>query len=206
MEECEEIFTRIYQEGNWKKDSLGKGTSGPGSTLPEGFPFVFLLNLFLSTHTIQSVVDVGCGDWVLARHICWGSRNYIGIDIVKTLIETNTMNYSSSSIDFALLDITQKTLPPADLLICKDVFIHLPLKDIFFCLNQLQHFKHAILINDIDPSNPLQNGEISTGKFRPLDLTLPPFNLCPNDQTTYISGCTTKHVLFFDFNSSNTQT
>ena len=90
-----QVFETIYQHGLWGKNSLGEGTSGFGSTLIQGWNFILTVQYLLNTQNIQKIVDVGCGDWVLAREIDWGNRNYLGVDIVKSVIEKNQKQYQT---------------------------------------------------------------------------------------------------------------
>src|SRR5207244_10404718 len=78
---------------------------------------------------------------------------------------------------FLRLDLVRDRLPKADLILCRHLLIHLPLKD---CLSVLRNFQKSgaeyLLITNQE--NIPENTEILfTGSFRPLNLALPPFNL-----------------------------
>jgi hypothetical protein len=69
-------------------------------------------------------------------------------------------------------------LPKADLLIIKDVLQHLSHADISAVLAQLPRYRHVLIVNDVLPrSLTAEFVEITTGAYRPLDVTQPPFSL-----------------------------
>ena len=192
LTKCEKAFSTIYEKGLWGKDASGRGTSGPGSTLSQGKAFVDFVQNFIDTHEINSVVDVGCGDWVLAQQIDWGDRDYLGIDVVASLIKRNQVAYGTDTIHFAQLEGSKEPLPPGDLLICKDVFIHLPNASIQHILAEAKKFKYCIFVNDTLGN---VNRDIEVGGFHPLDLTQQPFNLVPAVINNYYSEYVLKQML-----------
>jgi SAM-dependent methyltransferase len=199
---AEKIFSEIYRCGTWGKDQLGRGTSGPGSTLPQGLPFVHYIQQFLDSHEIHSVVDIGCGDWELAKEIDWGNRNYVGIDVVESVVKQNQVVYETDQIRFLHLNAVVDPLPKADLLICKDVLAHLSFAEISSILSKAKQFKYCIFVNHVDPSGKTKNYDIQTGEFYYLDLTKPPFNLVPAESFNYSSDIATNQILLFICNSS----
>lgn len=192
LTECERAFSTIYETGGWGRDALGRGTSGPGSTLAQGKAFVDFVQKFIDTHEINTIVDVGCGDWVLAQHIDWGDRDYLGIDVVASVIERNQVAHGTDKIHFAQLDGSKDPLPSGDLLICKDVFIHLPNANIQHILSESKKFKYCIFVNDTLGD---VNRDIKVGGFHPLDLTQQPFNLVPAAINNYYSEYVLKQML-----------
>jgi SAM-dependent methyltransferase len=193
-ESNERVFSQIYERGKWGRDGLGNAISGPGSTLPQGKPFIDYIQTFLSAYEIDSVVDLGCGDWVLARNIDWGSLHYLGIDVVRRIVRNNQAKYGTSRINFIQLDGANASLPAADLFICKDVLQHLPLAQIFHILNESKKFKYSIFVNDVQESETV-NQEIASGEYRPVDLTKSPFNLVPADTQHYVIDRYLKQIL-----------
>jgi hypothetical protein len=187
QDDAEQVFSQIYRNGVWGKDHLGQGTSGPGSNPKENMPFIEFLRDFLMDREIHSVVDIGCGDWALAREIHWADREYLGVDVVPELIAKNQTLYASDKIHFQHLDAGKEELPGADLLICKDVLQHLPLLKIFHILSQVKKFKYALFVNGFSADDPLANSDIQTGSYRPLDLAKAPFHLRAQQTSVYSS-------------------
>ncbi len=195
----EDAFTRIYRNGEWGKNEEGEGTSGTGSTVNLAGPYLHFLNKFLSEHPeILRVIDLGCGDWVLGREIFWGERDYIGIDVVKFLVEKNQSRYGSERKKFIHLDATKKILPEGDLLICKDVLQHLPFSSVQFILSQMKKFRYCIFVNDVTEDLFEKNYDIKPGGYRTLNLTLKPFYLKPIKKLIYKSGVEKKQILVIE--------
>src|SRR6478735_6812488 len=70
------VFEHIYRNDLWH------GGSGPGSLPSVNRPYVRFLHGFLRANQIQTVVDLGCGDWQFSRRIDWGGARYLGLDVV----------------------------------------------------------------------------------------------------------------------------
>ncbi len=200
LTESEKVFNHIYERGLWGKDQSGKGNSGPGSSLEQGRPFIEYIQNFLDrTSDVRSIVDIGCGDWVLGQAINWGDRDYIGIDVVESLILRHQSLFGSDKIHFVHLDVTTNDLPSGDLVICKDVLMHLPNAAVFDLLSKLKKFKYCLFINDVSSlTGGTSNGNVSLGGYRPIDLTLSPFFLKPKVNTYYNSGSVIKQILLVE--------
>ncbi len=193
----EAVFTDIYKKRAWGKNELGEGSSGRGSDFAYAKEYIQFLENFLNQFSIQSVVDVGCGDWGLSKYINWAEISYLGYDVVKHIIARNRDAFSSPTIHFIHADALYADLPLADLLICKDVLQHLPHDDIFLFLSQIHKFKHCLITNDVDPSTlTSKNYPIPyRGGYRNLDLTRPPFNVAGSKVLTYKSDIWIKQIL-----------
>lgn len=190
-------FTKIYQSAAWGKDSEGNGTSGPGSIPNNAIPYLNFLADFLKTHNITSVVDFGCGDFQIGGSIDWGSTHYLGLDVVESVIKRNSEKYGSNSIQFQTLSGSYDTIPAADLLIVKDVLMHLPLSEVHHLVSQFKKFKYIITMHDVDRSGKNQNYEIEAGGFRPLSLKAYPFLLTPSESLYFDTCGVTKDILLF---------
>ena len=168
-------FNRIYAEGTWGKDVVGKGTSGTGSTLEITREYRAYLEDFIKTHKITSVVDAGCGDWTFSSAIDWGGASYLGVDIASDVIATVRARHEKGNITFQVGDITDD-LPAADLLISKDVLQHVSNELVHrFIRNNLRKgkYKWVILTNDRGRDNP----DIASGGWRAIDLAAAPFEV-----------------------------
>lgn len=179
----EEIFSHIYEQGIWGRNAEGLGISGGGS-LPENVTaYQWILENFIHSNAIHSIVDAGCGDWSFSKYIDWKNINYLGIDVVKQVVERNQQQFAASNITFQHGDFLKVDLPPADLLICKHVLQHLSNNDIINFLNQLGKFKHCLITNVVDPVSLSSDNQdipfdaIYSRRTHTLDLAKPPFNL-----------------------------
>jgi SAM-dependent methyltransferase len=170
-------FNRIYSEGTWGRDGAGKGTSGTGSTLEITREYRAYVEDFIKKHDVKSVVDAGCGDWGFSSAMNWGDASYLGVDIASDVIATVRKKHEKGKITFQVGDITED-LPPADLLISKDVLQHLSNELVHkFIQNNLKQGKYKWVILTNDRTGARQNQDTQPGGHRPLDLAAPPFNV-----------------------------
>lgn len=192
----EEVFTKIYSKGIWGKDKNGKGTSGGGSSVKNATPYMKFLEDFIKEKKIESIVDVGCGDWSFSQFIDWNDSSYWGIDVVKPVIDNNINKYSSDKICFSHGDILDMELPDGDLLICKDVLQHLSNENILRFLEKIKKFKHCLITNDVFPKTLTSpNKDLGRDTYHKIDLTKSPFNIDGVNLFTFKCGHATKQVL-----------
>jgi SAM-dependent methyltransferase len=170
-----DTFNRIYAEGTWGRDIAGKGTSGTGSTLEITREYRAYVEQFVKKHSVTSVVDAGCGDWSFSRAMDWGNASYLGVDIASNVIAGLRNKHETDRIKFQVGDITDE-LPPAELLISKDVLQHLSNELVHkFIRNNLKKgkYKWVILTND----RGSENHDVASGGYRAIDLAAPPFEV-----------------------------
>ncbi len=101
--------------------------------------------------------------------------SYLGLDVIEQRVEANRRKNPSLPCRFA--DLTACDLPPADLIICKDVLQHWTNAEVSAFLARLMMdatFRHALVTN-CNYGTP--NQDIRTGGWRPLDLTAQPFHI-----------------------------
>lgn len=164
-----EVFDHIYHTHKWGGDSR----SGKGSGMERTFRVRSALPALLAELDIASILDVPCGDhgWVATLDL--GGRPYLGCDIVAALIERNRRCYPDR--DFAVLDICEDPLPDADLVLCRDLLVHLSFADIRQALPNLLRVQGRYLLCTTFPGIR-RNRDAVTGKHRRLNLCLPPFS------------------------------
>ena len=165
----EYIFSDIYRTDFWTQGS------GPGSTKENTVEYRKILQEYFNDPKYQTYVDLGCGDWQIMRLInIPEDKMYKGYDIVQTVINDNKRDFAKDNVTF--YHITKiDNIDPGDLLIIKDVLMHWPSDRIQYLIDAiLPKFKYA-LITDGDDKN-LLNTDIDFGQWRPVDLTMSPFN------------------------------
>lgn len=139
-------FTKIYDKKIWG------GGSGKGSTLFYNKNFIFFLEDFIKEKSIKSVIDLGCGDWEFSQYINWNCE-YLGIDCVETVVQSNIENYQTDSIKFEHGDIfSDRTIldKQCDLIILKDVLQHWDNLNIIDFINDIisrKKYKYILIIN-----------------------------------------------------------
>lgn len=165
----EEIFSEIYFRWEW-----GRG-SGEGSRLENTGTYRTLVERFMEERQVSSVVDFGCGDWQFSRSIDWSRVRYLGLDCVEFLVEENRKVFGQHHIGFEHFDFhAREDVPEGDLAIVKDVFQHWTNQQVLTFLPRLSGFRFVLITNCRTDENADIEG---TGHFRPLDVSLAPFEV-----------------------------
>lgn len=170
----ENIFSCIYAEDRWTNGS------GPGSTpeITKGYREVLIK--FIQDNNIKTVLDYGCGDWQFSKLIDWESLvdSYLGVDVVESVIEYNKLNYETHKIKFKTIKDDWK-FENVDLIICKEVLIHLPNDIVRQLLDQmLMHGKHLLFTHCYQSKSINEiNSDCIIGGWRPINLNAAPWNL-----------------------------
>lgn len=172
-ESHKKVFTEIFETDAWG------GVSGIGAKKGNAIPYIKFLQYFIDNTDINSIVDIGCGDWQIMECIkIPDTINYLGLDIVDKIVLNNKKKFEKNNIKFVVNNsVKELSKFKGDLLILKDVIQHWTNKDIFFAINKiLPNFKYAIIVNNIwSHGAPPINSEIISGSSRPLDLEVAPF-------------------------------
>ncbi len=169
----ESLFTDYYRINNWGDPESG---SGYGSTVSYTEPLRTSLPDLFDKIGAQKVLDAPCGDMNWFKHILkTASFEYIGADIVQSLILEHQKNFTNDNITFLHLDITKEPLPNADIWLCRDCLIHFSNKDIKRALTQFIDSSITYLLTT-SYTESTANTNILTGEHRFLNLELPPFN------------------------------
>jgi SAM-dependent methyltransferase len=179
-----EIFTSIYKSGHWVRNqnnsSQGKiSISGPGSNLgtDQFYDLKDNMNKILEKYRIESILDMPCGDFLWINEVIKNKNiDYLGIDIVDELIEKNISKYQNKKTNFQVKDIVEYSHKGlVDLVLIRDLFIHISNKDIAKIIKNLKDFDFKYLaVNCYSNEN---NKDVATGQHRKVNLLIPPFNL-----------------------------
>jgi hypothetical protein len=171
----EQVFTNIYECSIWgdNHNDEYKGSSGDGSNVDYNkFTYVPFLKSFIREKNIQSVVDLGCGDFRCGPLI-YDNLNvsYTGYDAYSKVIDHNSKTHSTKKYNFAHLDFfnRKEEIVAGDLCILKDVIQHWGLTDIYSFLDYLtetKKFKYILITNCCHQRQ--DNTDIQTGDWRPL--------------------------------------
>ncbi len=178
-----QAFESIYDESYWGDEVK----SGAGSTLEATRVTREIVLKIINEYEIKSVVDVACGDltWMpLVLNELRGAVKYTGCDIVESLVVQHKRNHPQ--YNFQTLDIVEETIPEGELIICREVLQHLPVKDIKRALHNFSVSGSKYLLATIHPRRfGFRNRRnIRPGRCRDRNLMMPPFNL-PNPLVIY---------------------
>jgi 2-polyprenyl-3-methyl-5-hydroxy-6-metoxy-1,4-benzoquinol methylase len=196
-DDTRDTFEEIYQNGVWGKNELGEGTSGGGSTLETAKPYLDFVNDFIEKNNIQSVLEIGCGDGVLIKYLKLPQNvSYTGYDVVESILEKNKVLFPDYS--FENKNIETEDFPCFDLILCKDVFIHLPNKKIISMIKKIKsHCKWAIISHDCPRENIKFVKDIKMGDYREVDLNQKPFNFKLVKAYSYMNRSTLKQIFLY---------
>lgn len=170
----EEIFTRIFKSNAWGSRET---PSGPGSTREACAGIITKIPFWIDLHSIQTIVDLGCGDFHWMSQVDLDSVEYEGYDIVKEAVDSAS-KYAASNILFHQADVLRIQIPTSDLVLCKDLLIHLPDADALTLLQAIRQSGSRLLASTTAPGcNNLFRRGLKPGEFCPIDLEAEPFNL-----------------------------
>lgn len=171
--QIENKFTNIYLNNHWKGS---ESKSGPGSTVEKNKLLLKNLEEFVVKFNISSIIDCGCGDFNWMQHFNFNLiKSYLGIDIVKPLIDDNTAKFSNKIIKFKHINPIDDSIEFADVILCKDVLVHLCFEDAFHVLENVRKSKSTYFISTTFYN--FENKDIKTGQWRPINLESSPFYL-----------------------------
>jgi SAM-dependent methyltransferase len=195
-----EVFSSVYREGRWERSSDGDLSSGPGSNDPVLVqPYVRALAKFITSLPSQpSVVDLGCGDFNVGRHLRPFCANYVACDVVPFLISRNKEKFADLKVDFRCIDIIEDELPGGDVVFLRQVLQHLNNAQINKIIPKLYQYKFLVLTEHLptEPDFPRnldkQPGpEIRLRVGSGVVLTAPPFSFRAKSESVI---CTTQDL------------
>jgi len=180
----EVIFKHIYDTHFWG----GISRSGAGSDLEQTKVIRKELPKLLKELNVMTMLDISCGDFYWMKEINLDFIQYIGVDIVKDIIEINKKKYSNPNKKFIKLDITKDSIPKVDFILCRYLLQHLSQENIWKAINNIKKSKSKYLLTTV-ATRTKENVDINDGAYRPLNLLMPPFSF-PEPQKMIDEKCT----------------
>jgi hypothetical protein len=182
----EVVFSSIFEKGDWG-DGTTRPKSGDGSSVEYTENLRKHLPVIFKEFKIKTFLDAPCGDLTWMPLVLNSYPiNYIGADIVKSMVESHQHSYTNETTRFMHLDITKDTLPSADLWMCRDCLFHLPNALI---INVFENFLRSdinYMLITTHLADSVNHGQPWTGNtdllnldgsYRLLNLFSEPFNL-----------------------------
>ena len=188
----EKHFTTTYKDNSWCDTET---RSGPGSNrnsdfVKETINFVInCINLFYKERDTISIADIPCGDFnfidLLLKEILLNTNckqiNYYAYDIVPDIesdFNNKLIRIENVEYNFQVLDATKEIINSSDIILCKELFIHLSFEHIIQVTENFKKSNSSYLIcNDFEG---YENKDITyncPGECRIVCLTKPPFNM-----------------------------
>lgn len=117
------------------------------------------------------IIEIGCGDLNFAKACGLLISDYHGYDILKR----DTWDFTPIHCKLKEIDINKVASFDADVIIARDVFIHLPTVMVQQLLSKM---RYSILFSTIYLGADNKNRALKpSAGFQPLDLRKPPFNM-----------------------------
>ena len=183
-----EVFRQTYFNNSFKgKDSK----SGRGSDMDIVSPLIPKLANLIDKYNIKTLIDAPCGDCNWIKEVLPSTKveNYIGIDIVPDLIDSNIENFGGTGLLFAVKDLVEEIPPTGDLLLCRDCLVHLSFESAIKALKNIVAANPSyVLLTTFTKDRT--NISFSDGtNWYPMRLTAAPFNF-PEPLAIINEGCT----------------
>lgn len=180
MDPVTKIFNLIFEQNIWgDKESR----SGYASNLKNTQSLRSFLPEFFEKYKIKTVIDAPCGDMYWFSKMNLKKIKYYGYDIVDDLIKQNKENFAHCrNYHFETKNLITNKLPKADLILCRDLIIHLPISAVYELLENFvkSGSKYLLITQHILKNDKyVLNKDINFGSFSFRSLIEPPFNF-PN--------------------------
>jgi hypothetical protein len=172
--EPREVFTEIYRRNIW---GYQETVSGGASTLHYTHKLRQSLPGLIGDLKIRTLLDLPCGDFHWMSEIELPVAHYIGGDIVPRLVQNTRIQYGRPDREFRTVDLCNDPLPDADLLLCRDCFIHLSEEMILLAIDNILRSNIRYLLTTSYPDG--RNRVIHDGDFFTVNLCAPPYNFPP---------------------------
>ena len=180
---------RAFAEFGLTEQAAGRreSASGPGSMLQAARPCLELLDQTIRDLAISSIVDMGCGDWNWMHQARWFGEGwpvrYCGWEAHEELVERLNRTYARPGVDFTLTDATQAELPSVDLVICRDILFHMPMKMARKLVKKIRANARYLLTTTYpamtENEGPSVYLPIPGWGFYPINMDIAPFGLEP---------------------------
>ena len=170
-----QTFINYFDQQFWGNRD---GSSGPNSAYELTPKLRANLQCLFQELKLQSILDIGCGDANLFRHMDISTIAYTGLECVPALTEQNQQNFADKlNMRFATADGITDDLPQADLILCRDVVHYLPNELVLKLLDNIARSNSQYLLITHNVFSPHSaNTKTEIGVFRPVNLCQAPFN------------------------------
>ncbi len=139
-------FSAVYAQRAWGDDG-SVFYSGPGSaesTVTDAYVRM-LADRFDAMPERPRVLDLGCGDFRVARRLIPHVASYTGIDVVPELVDYNQAHFGSDRVRFVCADVAADDLPVADVVLVREVLQHLSNAQVAAVLAKLRAYPAAFV-------------------------------------------------------------
>lgn len=186
----EQVFTEIYQKNKWG-GAPGEFCSGSGTVNKQIVsPYITMISEKAYSEGFKGLtfIDLGCGDFRVGEQLLPLCSNYIGVDIVKPLIDRNQEKYGNAATRFTHLNIVEDELPNGDVCFVRQVLQHLSNQQIMAVLQKFKNYKWVFITEHYPTDNvaikpnldKVHGSDIRLYENSGVYLEKPPFGLPPH--------------------------
>jgi len=188
MSNLEEHFTKIYHTNYWN----GKNSkSGTGSDLETTEIMRIQLISLINSLGIKNMIDAPCGDFYWMKEIIneLDIIEYIGMDIVKEMIDKNIKHYGGNKkVSFGQIDVVNQILPKTDLIFSRDCLVHFSYDTAKKILRNFIESGSEYVLMTTFMSDKRQYPDILDGQWRAINFLGDPLRL-PSPKKIILEGC-----------------
>lgn len=174
LKKLEDRFAHIYETRMWALGDPDNPGSGSGSSLAATRSLRGELPGLLKSIGTRTLLDLGCGDYTWMRTLDLRGIDYVGADIVQSLIDQNNEKFGGPHVRFIRANATSDELPAADTVLMREVLFHLSFNDVFAVLQNVLSKRRDFLLITTDRYNGF-NADIRSGDWRLLNFEAAPF-------------------------------
>jgi hypothetical protein len=171
-----DAFRHVYSTNAW---GGRESVSGEGSSLEQTVVLRKTLPSLLRSIHATTLLDAPCGDHFWMKELALDLELYIGVDIVKELIDQNRCRYGGRGKQFFAKDITKDSLPCVDCILCRDCLEHLSFEHSFRALENFRRSGSKYLLATTYTQRTHNRDIVSGASWRPNNLQQPPFGFPP---------------------------
>jgi hypothetical protein len=174
-------FVDVYDKKIWTHKEPNVPLSGTGSTLPRTEMARQAIRTVIAGYGIKSIIDAPCGDltWMQTLFPFFDEHGvkYTGLDIVPSVIESNTRNFTSYK--FKLHDLANDTMSTADLIFSREALQHMNAAEVIKTLDKINKSgsKYLLMTHYFAGTKEENLRTLKDGNANIVNFLLEPYNL-----------------------------
>jgi len=142
-----DAFDAVYRKHLWDKDTHGGAPSGEGSYGAFAEDFLRLVQEVIKANKIESILDLGCGDFNIGSQVSSLVTTYTAADISEVIIARNKTRFSHlRNVTFCQIDACNDQLPVHDLVIIRQVLQHLANDEVESVLRNVERSGNRLVL------------------------------------------------------------
>ena len=205
-----QYFDTVYAENMFHGD---ESISGQGSSEKATRVVRKEITQIIKKYEIKTILDLPCGDLNWMRLLLEANKNilYTGADVSTEIIKKNLIKYPGLKF-FCFDAVAEKIDRSYDLILCRDLLVHLPNAEILECIDNFKKSGSRWLLTTTftrREKNPDLVYSKSIVEWRPINLEVEPFNL-KNYEYLFMEECeegdgeySDKAIALYDLNTLN---